>query len=218
MEHIKRHWHDGWHHGHLVDKVHHEAIYDYTHRLNDEYDTLPLPWIEYFIVRINNLIRHNMRWRNTFNIQYDKDTQKITITGFPTHTIKRHFKIGITQTDYTLHKMDYQQAIIYMYGKDHVKLEFLNTPKPDDEPCVKVVHLQRNDLDDLADEQTNCNVLTEPFQCYSCTCCKCQKTMEENNNGQSAGDTTGTDNTNNEPTDNTGDTTSTDTDPYIPNP
>lgn len=203
------------HHEYMV-KLHHEALYDYIHRLNDEYDTLPLPWIEYFIVRINNLIRHNMRWRNTFNIQYDKDTQKITITGFPTYTLKRHFKIGIMQTEYTLHKLDYQQAIIYMYGKDHVKLEFINTPKPENEPCVLVKYLQLSDIEDTTDD-TNCNVLTEPFQCYTCTCCKCQKKEEDIIDG-TTDDTNGTDNPYDEFTDNGGSTSSTIIDPDITTP
>ena len=157
-----------------------------------------------------------MRWKNTFNIQYDHDTQKITITGFPTHTIKRHFKIGIMQTEYTLHKLDYQQAIIYMYGKDHVKLEFLNTKKPDDEPCVLVKFLKGDELYNEDDAQTNCNVLTEPFQCYTCTCCKCQKQLEEETTDGNT--TNGTDNTNNEPGNDDGDTSQTTTDPDFINP
>ena len=202
----------GVRHGHRFVHVHHEALFDYTHRLNDEYETLPLPWIEYFLVRINNLIRRNMRWHNTFNIAYDKNTQKITITGFPTHTLKRHFKIGITQTEFTLHKMDYHQAIIYIYGKNYVKLEFLTKKEKNDDPCVKVVYLQSlDDLDDL-DDTNNCNVLTEPFQCYKCTCCKCQKEYGDEIDGEPDGEST----TDGEPT--TNDEPNTDGDNTPPSP
>lgn len=172
------------HHGHNIPHLHHEVLCDYTHRLNKEYEDLPIPWVEYFKVRINNLISHNMRWRNVFNLAYDPITKKIAITGFPTYAIKRSFKISIMQTEYTLHKMDYKQAIIYLYGKDYVRLEFLPEKRVTKEPCVLVKHLQREDLTSDYDTDMLCNILTTQSHDTECCCCKHkEETSDGNSNG-----------------------------------
>lgn len=193
------------HHGHNIPHIHHEVLCDYTHRLNKEYNDLPIPWREYFLVRINNLIKHSMRWNNVFNIVYDPITKKILITGFPTYTLKRTFKISIMQTEYTLHKMDYKQAIIYIYGKNYVRLEFLPEKRVKKEPCVLVKHLQHTD--DLTDDDSNidCNILTTDKHECECCCCKNKEETTDGNGTSTTGNTDGTDG-NNQSGDNNGDT------------
>lgn len=178
------------HHGHNIPHIHHEVLCDYTHRLNKEYEYLPNSWVEYFKVRINNLIRKSMAWKNTYQLYYNPQTQTISITGFPTYTLKRSFKISILQTEYTLHKMDYQQALIYMYGKNYVQIDFLTQKQADDDPCVKVVYLKNENELNTDTEDYDCNILTTPTthdDGCSCCCGKHKKQEEETEDGQSNG-------------------------------
>lgn len=155
---------------------HHEVLCDYTHRLNNEYETLPRRWIDYFLVRISNLLRDAFHFRNAYPITYNPSTMVLTMTGFPTYDLKRRFDFVPYQVEYALHKLDYKQALLYKFGKTWVKAEFYPT-KPSNEDCVKIIHMTEEQYN-LEEELIDCNILTSPSN-RQCTCCCCHKEEDE---------------------------------------
>ena len=154
--------------------VHSESLYDYVKRLNDEYDTLPYLWIDYFKNRINSMISKNMRWKTVFNLDYNVDTKTITITGLPTYTLDKRFKPIPPQLEYTVTKMGYKKVLVYMYGKSIIKIEFLDSIT-DGEDVVEYVFMQDLEYETYIKSAENGNVLTTDtplsYDNPMCNCC-----------------------------------------------
>lgn len=176
---------------------HHEVLCDYTHRLNEEYDTLPRRWIDYFLVRCSKLMSEALHKRNSYLLDYNPDTMVFTQTGFPTYDLKRKFTFIPMQLEYCLHKMDYQQVKCYRFGKTWIKLEWYKT-KPADEDCVIFVNMTEEDYNN-EEERIDCNILTIGHRkCHcSCHCChKCKEDDEETDDtSNEGGDNDGNGNT-----------------------
>ena len=184
-------------------KTYHDTMYDYTERLHKDYDRLPVDWLNYFVLRLGNMITKSMRWKNVYRTEYDHEKEMITVSGFPPYEIRKdlnvfdnvlvgdiecfHRKYGkkwryndvsVPQVDYVVHKLNYAQAIVYFYKKDLLKIEFYREKIEMDANCVVIKFLKYAEEETDIDG-TNCNILTPVEEEHHCPHCHCECHREE---------------------------------------
>lgn len=139
-----------------------DVLSDYTRRIEKEYDTLPTIWLEYFIVKVNNLISYFMRWEHVYNIQYQHNNKCYVITGLPPIEFRKRNQEPIpTQIEYVLGKMHFEQAIITIHRKDIIKITFYREMQDTEKPRVYTEHTKYEVTETTTlEDNVNCNILT----------------------------------------------------------
>lgn len=142
----------------------HPLVLEWLRRIHKDYDTLDSQDKEFFIVKIANWISRDMGWNDTYNTIYTADSSyTINITGFPKYKKPFCFFIEDAQLEWLLHRIGYNKAVIYMYGKDTVKLELSITDEvPKTETLIQREKLTEDELNPTLNLKNPCNILTPP--------------------------------------------------------
>lgn len=183
-----------------------DTLFDYTNALTKYYEKLPQEWINYFIIRLSNLISYNLHWKNVYAINYIHEPEQLILTGFPpielrkelnnwdtvflSDTIDHHHNDGkldeyidvnLPQLDYVVHKLNYKQAVVYMRGKDIIQVVFYKEWHDEEKPCAYIQFIQSiDDLDELTGNELNCNILTPSMTPVEHKCKKCNENCPHN--------------------------------------
>lgn len=113
-----------------IEHVHPSRL-KHTYMIRDWLEILKNNWCdlrehrkEQYLMKINNFISKDMHWNNVYNMAYERDTGKLTFTGFP---LDRHpiFKFNEAQIHWVLHRIGYNHAKMYFFNERSVKLELM---------------------------------------------------------------------------------------------
>ena len=155
-----------WFRPHGYNIAYHPVLIDWVRHLNKDYEELTEQEVDECIVHINNCVSHDMKWREIYNMDYDPQTQKFILHGFPKHGFPEFFKVSSSQMKFLLARMGYNHGLIHVYKKDVILVELFLDDELDelDGIVVEFVDVSDDELQVLNGDggvpKNPCNILT----------------------------------------------------------